>query len=241
MTNYQYYLSFCVPVYNEERIILSKVAEIQKGLEKSLKNKSYEILVVENGSTDNTLKELAKIKVKNVRVITLKSKGHGLAMKTSILQAKGENVLLTAIDLPFGFSDLQEMLKLSNQFDIIFGSKAHPKSLIYSPLLRKISSGIYRFLLRLFFAVKIGDTQGTVFLKKERILPILKNCDSENAFFSAQLAIFAVKEKLRITEVPVRMKKEILRKSKYNILGDGKTMFMSMLKTYLKIRTIDTK
>ena len=235
MPDRQYYLSFCIPVYNEEKIIFSKIIEAQKVLTKILKEKSYEILIVENGSTDKTLKQLEKVKAKNVRVITLKKKGHGLAMKTSILNAKGKYILLTAIDLPFGFSDLEEMLKISNQYDVIFGSKLHPKSITYSPLLRRISSRVYRLFIKLLFNIKIGDTQGTVFLKRKLVLPILKNCDSKDAFFSAQLAIFSEKQGLKVTEVPVKNDTKILRKSKYNVFSNGGEMLLSMFKTYLKI------
>jgi len=235
MPNDQYYLSFCVPVYNEEKILLLKIAEIQKSLERLLGNKSYEILIVENGSTDSTLKELKKVKAKNLNVIVLKNKGHGLAMRESILNAKGEFVLLTAIDLPFGFSDLKEMLKIANDYDIIFGSKSHPKSITYSPVIRRIASVVYRLLIKLLFNIKSGDTQGTVFLKRKRILPLLEQCDSNNAFFSAQLAIYAEKQGLRVAEVPVENVKKILRKSKYHVLSNGEEMLVSMFKTYIKL------
>ncbi len=235
MSTNNYYLSFCIPVYNEEQILLPKIDEIQKGLARILKNKNYEILIAENGSTDNTLKELKKIKEKNIYALSVGKKGHGLAFRNAILKAKGKYVLLTAIDLPFGFTDLEEMLKLSSGYDIIFGSKSHPKSIVYSPLLRKISSQIYRSLLRLLFNVKIGDTQGTVFLKRRAVVPLLKNCDSDNAFFSAQLAIFAERNGLSITEVPVKMRKLNSRKSKYNVFTNGGEMLLAMFNTYLKI------
>jgi glycosyltransferase involved in cell wall biosynthesis len=238
MSTNNYYLSFCIPVYNEEKIIFSKIIEIQKTLKKILNNKYFEILIVENGSTDNTLKQLRTIKDKNVHVISLEKKGHGLAMKTAILNSNSEFALLTAIDLPFGFSDLEAMLKIANKYDLIFGSKANPKSVIHSSLLRKSSSRIYRFLLKLLFNVKIGDTQGTVFLNRETLIPLLKYCDAANAFFSAQLAIFAQKQGLKMTEVPVVMTKDFLRKSKYNIIKDGKIMVTSMLNTYIKIRLV---
>ena len=236
MSTNNYYLSFCIPVFNEEKIISSKIIEAQKNLKKILKEKSFEILIVENGSTDNTLKELQKIKAKNFRIIKLKDKGHGLAMRTAIQQANAKFVLLTAIDLPFGFSDIDEMLKISNRYTIIFGSKSHAMSITYSPKIRMITSKIYRIFLKLLFGIKIKDTQGTVFLNRELIIPLLKNCDANNAFFSAQLAIFSEKEGLKVTEVPVKMEKEILRKSKYNVLNSGSEMLATMLKTYLNMR-----
>jgi glycosyltransferase involved in cell wall biosynthesis len=232
MPHNQYYLSFCIPVHNEEKILLLKIAEIQKNLKRILKGKSYEILVIENGSTDNTIRELQKVKNKNFNTVVLKEKGHGLAMKKAILNAKGEFVLLTAIDLPFGFSDLKEMLKIVNNYDIIFGSKSHPKSITYSPVIRLVASKSYRLLLKFLFGIKTGDTQGTVFLKRNRILPLLKKCDSKNAFFTAQLAIYSEKQGLKVAEVPVENVKKILRKSKYHVFSNGSEMFVSMLKTY---------
>jgi hypothetical protein len=125
------------------------------------------------------------------------------------------------------------MLKISNDYDIIFGSKSHPKSITYSPTIRKVASRAYRLLLKFLFGIKTGDTQGTVFLKKNRILPLLKKCDSNNAFFSAQLAIYSEKQGLKVTEVPVKNVKKILRKSKYHVFSNGSEMLLSMLKTYL--------
>ncbi|MGA2911346.1 MAG: glycosyltransferase family 2 protein [Candidatus Levyibacteriota bacterium] len=241
MPNNQYYLSFCIPVYNEEKIIHSKIIEIKKSLERILKKKSYEILIVENGSTDNTLKELGKFTANNLKVITLKEKGHGLAMETAIFNTRAEYVLLTAIDLPFGFSDLKEMLKIADRYDIIFGSKSHPQSITYSPFIRKVTSKIYRQLLKIFFNTKVGDTQGTVFLRREVILPLLKYCDSQNAFFSAQLAIFSERFSLKVVEVPVKNDLKILRKSKYNVFSDGSKMLISLFKTYLNIKVTDIK
>jgi dolichyl-phosphate beta-glucosyltransferase len=241
MSTNNYYLSICIPVFNEETIVLKKIVEIKSGIAKILGENKYEIIIVENGSTDNTLSDLLTIKDKNVKIITLKKKAHGLALKTGIQKAQGEYVLLTAIDFPFGFSDLEEMFKISNRYDIIFGSKAHPKSIIYSSLLRKISSKTYRLFLKMLFNIKIKDTQGTVFLKKASVIPILKNCNASNAFLTAQLAIFAERNKLIVYEVPVTMKKEILRKSRYNVFSNGGEMLITMFKTFLAINLSSPK
>nr|MBI5456060.1 glycosyltransferase family 2 protein [Candidatus Levybacteria bacterium] len=236
MLKTKYFLSFCIPVHNEAEVISLMIKKIQTDLKKILKDKSFEILIVENGSTDNTLSKLRGVKDKNIKIISLAKKSHGLALKTAIINAKGENILLTAIDLPFGFSDLNEMLKISNNYPLIFGSKSHSESVIYTSASRKIASSIYRLFLKKLFSIHVGDTQGTVFLKKTDILPILKFCDSSNAFFSAQLAIYSEREDIKITEVPVIMDKKILRKSKYNIFSNGYEMLLSMLKTYIDLK-----
>lgn len=230
------YLSFCIPVFNEEKIIKSNILKIKYELDNIIGKNGYEIVVVENGSTDNTLKELKAIKLNNLRYMVLGNKAHGSAMKTSIVNARGKYVLLSAIDLPFGFSDLREMIKLENNFPIILGSKFHPKSIIFISISRKVSSYLYHFLLRLLFNLNIKDTQGTIFLERDKILPVLKYCDSRNAFFSAQLVIFSQNFELKTVEVPVVMEKKSLRKSKYKIIRDGSKMFYSMLRTFLNYR-----
>jgi len=64
---------------------------------------------------------------------------------------------------------------------------------------------------------------------------MLADCDSDNAFFTAQLAIYAKFFGLKMTEVPVMMRKTGARKSRYKIVRDGKEMLGEMLKNYIRI------
>jgi dolichyl-phosphate beta-glucosyltransferase len=231
------FLSFCVPVYNEAKIIKKNSKLIISQLEKIVGKDNYELLFIENGSRDNTLIELNKIKSKNVRYITLKEKGHGVALKTAIKNADGKFILLTAVDLPFGFSDLKKMVQISNNYSIVFGSKLHPDSITHRPLSRKMASIIFRSLLRIFFNLKIKDPQGSIFIYKKDVSPILKYCDAKNAFFTTQLAIFSQKYNLKSTEIPVIMDSKNARKSKYSIYKDGMEMVISMSKTFKQYKS----
>lgn len=230
-------LSFCVGVYNEEKIILQAIKKIDENLRKILGLNMYEIVIVDNGSTDNTATLIRKIEKDNLRFFSIKEKAHGLALKIAIEKSKYEYIELTGIDVPFGFDDLLAALTLFTQYDIIFGSKGHPKSKVYSGVSRKASSWIYRFLLKSLFRVGIRDTQGSVFLKKGKILPILKYCNCKNAFFTSEIAIYGNLLKLKITEIPVYSKPQ-KRKSKYKIIKDGKKMLGSMIKEYFYYRKL---
>lgn len=228
------FLSFCIPVYNEEDLILKNLKKIIKNLDELVGKNNYEILFAENGSTDKTIDVLKHVKNKNVRYFTIGKKGHGLAMKSLVENAKGENILLSAIDLPFGFSDLKNMLPLSSKFNIIFGSKKHRDSKLHYPLRRKISSKIYMTLLKFLFRVNIRDTQGSIFIHKESVRKFIDLCDSDNAFFCSQIAIYSIKNNLSVCEVPIEMDKKSLRKSKYKIIEDGSKMFKSMVREYVR-------
>lgn len=224
-------VSYCVPVYNEESVLLPNLEKLEKELLKIFGKYNYEILVVDNGSTDKTPQLLKSLKNKNIRGQFLPKKGHGLAYKTGIKHARFDHVVLSAIDLPFGVSDVKKAIKLWDTNDIIYGSKAHPKSKTFINGKRKFASAIYRTFLRLlFWNLRIRDVQGSVFMKRQSIKPILKYCTAENAFFTAQLAIYGTQAKLRMVEVPVVMKKSYgTRKSKYSIFRDGKQMLKSLL------------
>lgn len=234
-------ISFCIPVYNEEQIVLSQVDKIQKGLRKMLGSTNYEIVIVENGSTDKTRELLKRVNTAKIRVFSIKERGHGAALKYAIARAKYEYIVLNAIDIPFGFDDIQLAMPALQHYDIVFGSKAHPKSQVSSTFDRKIASWGYRFLLRIFFHVAISDTQGSVFLKKRKIAQILPYCTAKDAFFSSQLAIYGKYFGLSMIEIPVTLWHEkVRRKSKYNILFDSSKILYSMLEEYIKFNKGNT-
>lgn len=232
-------VSFCIGVYNEEDNIVRSLKKIENGLKKIFGKNNYEIIVVENGSNDRTKELLKKNKSKLIKKIYLNNKGLGLAFRTAIQNARYEYIVLNAIDLPFGFSDLKQVIKNWDEYDIYYGSKAHHKSIIYRHWKRRLVSFIFKNLIKLFFKSKIGDSQGTVFLKKSSTNKILKYCDANNAFFTSQLAIYGNKFGLKIKEIPVIMNSsQLKRNSKFNIIKDGKSMFYSIVKEYTKYRNV---
>ena len=231
-------LSYCIPLYNEENYLLSALKRVTTGLEKTVGHNKFEIILVDNGSRDKTPYIINKLKGKHIKAFSIKKRGIGAAYRLAIKNAKYDHRVLSAIDLPFGFTDLNNAHKFWNKHDIIFGSKAHPDSKIYVSLNRRISSIIYRFLLNIFFNLKIKDPQGSVFLKKSKIVKVLEKCNSDNAFFTSQLAIYGKLAGLTMSEVPVSMSKQSRRKSKFNLLKDGSAMFFSILREYAKIKKL---
>ena len=105
-------ISFCVGVYNEEDVVISAAKKIHDNLDAILGKGNYEILFIENGSTDKTRGKLKKIRIKNFRAIIVDGKGFGLVGRVALKKAKYEHVVITGVDLPFGFGDLKKALKL---------------------------------------------------------------------------------------------------------------------------------
>jgi glycosyltransferase involved in cell wall biosynthesis len=235
-------ISFCLGVYNEEKVLFTNLHKIKKGLNKLIAPNRYEIIIVENGSTDKTKEMLATIKDKNIKIFYASCKGLGEAFNIALEKARYEHIVLGSIDLPFGFSDLLGAVKYWNSYDLIFASKAHPESKTNIKWQRRLCSRIYMFMLKILFKINIGDTQGIIFARKSKILPILHYCQSKNAFITSQLAIYGKIAKLKIIEIPVIMDPENkFRISKYKIFRDGREMLVALILEYFLVRKIEGK
>lgn len=228
-------VSFCLPVYNEEYQITRTLPLVIKTLPK-LGVKKFEIIVVDNGSTDKTASKMTQFsKDKRVRFIRVKEKGLGIALKKAILEASYENIFFTGVDLPFGFSDLSQIIKIEKDFDIIFGSKRHPSSVTDRPISRTLSSYLYSQFLKRILNSYISDPQGSIFMKKSKMLGILSNLDSKGFFFTTQIAIYGQLNNLKMKEIPVKMENES-RPSTVNIFSDGASVLISLLAESVKIQ-----
>lgn len=114
-------LSIIIPVYNEEKFILELVNTIKKT---KINNKfQKEIIVVNDGSTDNTKKIISKIK--NIKIINQKNLGKGRAVQNGIKIASGNLILIQDGDLEYNPKDYDKMLLpfLFKKKITVFGSR----------------------------------------------------------------------------------------------------------------------
>lgn len=231
-------ISFISGLYNEGNNLVEFVGNIFNGL-KSRFGDDFEIILVENGSTDNTAQILQDMISSNIyenKVVfrSIREKGLGLAYKAGIEMASGEFVLLSAIDLPFGFSDVDWLLShncFSANSSLTFFSKRHRLSVISRPLIRRISSLVLNTILKIMFDVNIKDTQGSVFLAREDALRLIKLCRSKSLFFTAQMAIYSKHIGIRCYEAPIAFQPCIVgRKTSFSLIKDGAYTTFDILK-----------
>lgn len=232
-------LSIIFPVYNEELKIEANLESILVYL--LTKNLNFQIIIVNNGSNDETLEIASRFisnhKEDDILLLNLQEKGLGLAIKAGIVEAKYNNVMFYAIDLPFGTDIIGESLDalLESDTAIIIDSKGHKKSVVEVSLKRKVCSFIYNFLLRLLFRIKIKDTQGSLIFKKDRISEVLPLCTASDAFFCGQLIIYSQMNNLSIKEIPVRYLNP-RKDSKIDIFKDGWKILWEIIREYQRFR-----
>lgn len=210
--SYAVAVSILVPAYNEEQLIFSFLKSVTEVAEKL--HLKYEIIVIENGSSDKTADEVLKFsKRKNtVKLIHLKKAGYGLAILSGIKRAAGKYMVIFNVD----FWD-EKLLMLVNcdllKYDIISGSKCLPGSLDLRGLNRKIVTKSFNYFLRLIIGFRGTDTHGIKILRSSMVIPVIKQCKITSGLFDSELMIRAQRNNLKVLELPVEVKE--LRSSRF--------------------------
>ena len=118
-------VSIIIPVYNEEKTILKIINKILQ-----LKNINKELIVVNDGSTDNTKKLISKLSNKRIRTINhSKNSGKGAAIRTAQKHVTGTHVIIQDADLEYEPTDYENLLKpfKKKNISVVYGSRVLKK------------------------------------------------------------------------------------------------------------------
>lgn len=226
-------ISIVIPVHNEGKILSENLQKIANYL--SSLGLEYELVVIENGSSDNTLVAANAAAGDNARikVLSIPEKDLGIALKKGLLSAGGEYLIWYPIDLSVGFAYIPKSLEDIKDNDIIVGSKVVKGAIDDRPVGRRIYSLLYNFLVNLLFNLNIGDTQCVKTFKRASALPVVEKVSSGGIVFEVELLYKAKKSGLRVKEVPVEVR-DVRRDSKINFRVIGKA-FRDLLKLRTRI------
>ena len=115
-------ISVIIPAYNEEGAIAKTIEEVKKVISENQIFEGSEIIVINDGSTDNTKKEALE---KNVIVLdNIQNMGYGYSLKKGITHAKNEIIVTIDADLTYPFSSVGEMYKAKQKgYDLVVGAR----------------------------------------------------------------------------------------------------------------------
>jgi glycosyltransferase involved in cell wall biosynthesis len=199
-------VSIVIPVYNEEAILHAAIVDLRERLQDVAW--SYEIVLAENGSRDNTLQiaESLAQKYPQVRFISVPEPNYGRALREGIEAAKGRYILCDEIDLcDVTFQNRAVELLDSKTAEFVIGSKLIGGASDERPMLRHLASRFYTQLLRLLVGFRGTDTHGLKAMRRELILPVVGDCVVDKDVFSSELVIRAERSGLKMLEIPVRV------------------------------------
>lgn len=198
--------SIVIPVYNEEAILESAVNDLIVRLEDQLPDLDYELIITENGSTDDTLEIAYKLerRYRMVRVLHSPEPNYGRALRRGILEARGDLVLCDEIDIcDVGFHSRALDILQADQADMVVGSKAHKDAQDQRPLMRRAGTAVINGLLRAFLGFQGTDTHGLKAFKRDTLLPVVTRCIVDKDLFASEFVIRAERDSYRIVEIPL--------------------------------------
>ncbi len=203
MANRDIELSVIVPVFNRERTIAKNLKIIEGAIAEFEKN--FEIITVNDGSTDNTLRELKKVQSTKIRVCGYsRNKGKGFALSYGFSKARGKLIAFLDCDLDLHPRQLKEFYNHIATHHIVIGSKRHPRSVVSYPLKRRILSALYQTLISLVFGLNVRDTQVGIKLAKRTLLEdVLSRLVVKRYAFDLELLVVAHKLGYKIKEAPI--------------------------------------
>lgn len=205
-----YSLSVVIPAYNEENKIHRDIKAVYDYFNENSIN--GELIIVDDGSRDNTFNVASEFKNKypSLTVLTYKkNRGKGYAIKTGMFEASGKHILFADAGLCVPYKCVKPGIELlESGSDIAIGSRRTSETKIVQkqPFYRRLGSTIFHFLIKTFSIIPPGiqDTQcGFKIFKKEVAHKIFQRLFTEKFMWDIEMLRIAQKEKYKIGVFPV--------------------------------------
>lgn len=204
-------ISIVIPVFNESKRI-QKTFKALNELKLSRGIHLHEVIFVNDGSTDTTLKRIqsfintSKLPIKIVNYSD--NRGKGYAVKVGMLASSGDYSLLCDADMSTPFSELVKFKKvLTNDIDVILGTRknGHSTVIIHQPKYREILGKAFTKITQKSLGLSVTDfTCGFKLFSKKAVQSIFPYTIIERWGYDAEIVYLATRNNLKLKEVPVR-------------------------------------
>lgn len=225
--------SFIFPVHNEADFLGSRIEEFVKTALERYKNK-FEIILIENGSSDNSWKIVKKLenKFEFVRAHRLPNPSYGSAIRWGIINSIGKKIFVLNVDY-FDFDFIKKADALLNTIDLVIGSKTLSNSNDQRSVYRRLGTYLFNVFIRLILNYPGTDTHGIkAFIRSKKLIDFSKTCHTQNELFDTELVIRLTRSGAIFVDLPQQVYE--LRPSRYFGLRRLKSTFsdfFSIVKT----------
>jgi len=227
-------LSLIIPCFNEAAILRGTLDAVSSFL--SGAGRSYEIVVGDDGSTDDTPRIALDAASRDPRIRLIRSDAHrgkGAVLTRALLDGRGEVLAFIDADLEIDVRMLAPLLDaIAAGADIAIGSKVIHDAWKARPLRRRVATRGYNLLVRWLLGSRLADHQaGIKAFRREPLREILRSFDNARWTWDTELLVAAQAARLRIVEVPVTT--VFQRPSKVSLLRQPAEMANEVLRLYL--------
>jgi len=214
-------ISIVIPVYNEGPILKKEINNLFQEISHKLPSEynNLELILVENGSTDNTLEIAKKLasQFAQIKIAVLDNPSYGKAIKYGVSIASTKYIAICNIDF-WDINFLKQGVDLitKNSADIVVASKTLKDSRDKRNFIRRLITKGFNLFLKLCFHYQGTDTHGLKVFDRKKLIPIIDECITEEEVFDTEFIIRAQYKGLKIKELPITVVEK--RKSTYGIL-----------------------
>ncbi len=203
-------ISIVIPIYNEQAILHAAVVDLRERLKPF--GWTYEIVLAENGSKDQTVAIGEELAAKydregsQVKIMSLGEPNYGKALKQGILLARGEIVICDEIDLcDADFHRRAVDILDTGEADLVIGSKLVEGAEDDRPMLRHVASQAYSTMLRIVLGFRGTDTHGLKAFRRSALIDTVRACLVDKDVFASEFVIRADRSGVMTREIPVRV------------------------------------
>jgi glycosyltransferase involved in cell wall biosynthesis len=220
-------VSIVMPAFNEAEILATSVGDVIAGMQQ--RGEPYEIIVVENGSADDTLAIARELETLHptLRVEHRDEADYGAALRHGLLHAKGEFVVnfdCDYYDLHFVDAALAR-LRTEPAIAVVVGSKRAQGADDRRAWPRRLVTAVFSSILRVGYGLEVSDTHGMKALRRDAVERYAVQCQLGRDLFDTELILRIERAGLATAEIPVAVEERrpartpILRRVPRTVVG----------------------
>jgi glycosyltransferase involved in cell wall biosynthesis len=228
-------ISIIIPVKDEAKHLVQKT-RILEDYVKTL-HVGYEIIIVENGSTDNTLEILRQMALANEHIVylTIPRPSYGEAMRKGINKAKYD-FFIYSIDLTMGLSFLRRGITALEQYPMVIGSRYHKDSKVQRNRFRHWVSHFYPPLINFLFGTDYTDFDGIKAFQKDVGKRLVRLTKSPRNFFFTEMLVIGTNSDIPHIELSINHIEK--RKSRFNVRRLILGQIHDLIKYYWRLKRL---
>jgi glycosyltransferase involved in cell wall biosynthesis len=196
-------LSVIVPAYNEENSIPTVVESLDQAL--SASGFPYEIIVVDDGSTDQTPQKMQDLLVRFPHLVTLtheKNRGYGAALKTGISRSAFDSVMIIDADQTYPVDEIPRLVQAARSHDMVVGSRIGPAGHI--TFFRRPAKFIIKSLAEFLVDHKIPDLNSGFRIFKKGIFQRFQRMFPDGFSFTSTLTLISLTRGYNVEYIPIK-------------------------------------
>ena len=195
-------ITLLIPVFNEKEAITETIAKAHDVFSKM--GEDFEIIIINDGSTDGTEEILKTVNIPNLQVISHpQNKGYGSSMKTGIRRAKGDLIAITDADGTYPIVDFPKLLNTLKEQDADMVVGARTKKGVQIPLIRRPAKAVINLLVNSLSGRKIPDNNSGMRIFKKSMAEEFMHLYPQGFSFTITITLAAITSDYNVIYVPI--------------------------------------